>query len=73
MADLNYDDIPEIIAILRTEIRFKQTQTPWLMIFMWEEQSFSVSPLMVYEEDLSFGPIRSSNFAVLNDNNNVKL
>ena len=73
MADLNHDDIPEIIAILRTEIRFKQIQTPWLMIFTWEEQSFSVSPLIVYEEDLSFGPIRSSNFAVLNDSNNVKL
>jgi len=73
MADLNHDDIPEIIVILRTEIRLKQTQTPWLMIFTWEEQSFSVSPLIVYEEDLPFGPIRSSNFAVLNDNNNVKL
>ena len=73
MADFNHDDIPEIIAILRVEIRSKKTQTPWLMIFTWEEQSFSVSPLIVYEEDLSFGPVRSSNFSILNDNNNVKL
>ncbi|HCN24041.1 MAG TPA: hypothetical protein DIS65_01555, partial [Candidatus Marinimicrobia bacterium] len=59
---------PEIVAILRTEVRNKNNNTPWLLLFKWKGQTFSPLPMELYEDDLSIGRIRSSNFVVLNNN-----
>ena len=68
MVDLENDNVPEIVAILRTEVRNKNNNTPWLLLFKWEGQTFSPLPIELYEDDLSIGRIRSSNFVVLNNN-----
>ena len=68
MVDLENDNVPEIVAILRTEVRNKNNNTPWLLLFKWEGQTFSPLPMELYEDDLSIGRIRSSNFVVLNNN-----
>ena len=68
MVDLENDNVPEIVAILRTEVRNKNNNTPWLLLFKWEGQTFSPRPMELYEDDLSIGRIRSSNFVVLNNN-----
>jgi len=68
MVDLENDNVPEIVAILRTEGRNKNNNTPWLLLFKWEGQTFSPLPMELYEDDLSIGRIRSSNFVVLNNN-----
>lgn len=68
MVDLENDNIPEIVAILRTEVRNKNNNTPWLLLFKWKGQTFSPLPMELYEDDLSIGRIRSSNFVVLNNN-----
>jgi len=68
MVDLENDNVPEILAILRTEVRNKNNNTPWLLLFKWEGQTFSPLPMELYEDDLSIGRIRSSNFVVLNNN-----
>ncbi len=68
MVDLEKDNVPEIVAILRTEVRNKNNNTPWLLLFKWEGQTFSPLPMELYEDDLSIGRIRSSNFVVLNNN-----
>ena len=68
MVDLENDNVPEIVAILRTEVRNKNNNTPWLLLFKWEGQTFSPRPMKLYGDDLSIGRIRSSNFVVLNNN-----
>ncbi|HIB52112.1 MAG TPA: hypothetical protein EYO48_03095, partial [Candidatus Marinimicrobia bacterium] len=68
MVDLENDNVPEIVAILRTEVRNKNNNTPWLLLFKWEGQTFSPRPMELYGDDLSIGRIRSSNFVVLNNN-----
>ena len=68
MVDLENDNVPEIVAILRTEVRNKNNNTPWLLLFKWEGQTFSSRPVELYGDDLSIGRIRSSNFVVLNNN-----
>jgi len=68
MVDLENDNVPEIVATLRTEVRNKNNNTPWLLLFKWEGQTFSPLPMELYEDDLSIGRIRSSNFVVLNNN-----
>ena len=68
MVDLENDNVPEIVAILRTEVRNKNNNTPWLLLFKWEGQTFSPLPMELYEDDLSIGRVRSSNFVVLNNN-----
>ena len=68
MVDLENDNVPEIVAILRTEVRNKNNNTPWLLLFKWKGQTFSPLPMELYEDDLSIGRIRSSNFVVLNNN-----
>ena len=68
MVDLENDNVPEIVAILRTEVRNKNNNTPWLLLFKWEGQTFSPRPVELYGDDLSIGRIRSSNFVVLNNN-----
>ncbi len=68
MVDLENDNVPEIVAILRTDIRNTNNNTPWLLLFKWEGQTFSPLPMKLYEDDLSIGRIRSSNFVVLNNN-----
>ena len=67
MVDLDNDNVPEIIAILRTELRNKNNNDPWLLLFKWEGQTFSSVPIKLYEDDLSFGRTRPSNFVVLNN------
>ena len=68
MVDLENDNVPEIVAILRTEVRNKDNNTPWLLLFKWEGQTFSPRPMELYGDDSSLGRIRSSNFVVLNNN-----
>ena len=68
MVDLENDNVPEIVAILRTEVRNKNNNIPWLLLFKWEGQTFSPRPMKLYGDDLSIGRIRSSNFVVLNNN-----
>ena len=68
MVDLENDNVPEIVATLRTEVRNKNNNTPWLLLFKWEGQTFSPRPMELYGDDLSIGRIRSSNFVVLNNN-----
>ena len=68
MVDLENDNVPEIVAILRTKVRNKNNNTPWLLLFKWEGQTFSPRPMELYGDDLSIGRIRSSNFVVLNNN-----
>jgi len=66
MVDLDNDNVPEIVAILKTEGRNKNNNNPWLLLFKWEGQTFSSLPIKLYDNDLSIGRIRPANFVVLN-------
>ncbi|MFQ6612999.1 MAG: hypothetical protein ACE5D2_07855, partial [Fidelibacterota bacterium] len=64
LADLNQDNIPELLATVSTLSNDGKAAQPWLLVFSWEGNSFSSRPLTINNSPGAFDRHRPVNLSI---------
>ncbi len=64
LADLDQDGVPELLATVSTLSNDGKAAQPWLLVFLWEGNTFSTEPLTINNSPGAFDRYRPVNLSV---------